>query len=202
MASGRLRTRAAALPLLEPSTRAAAVSVRAGLVGPEDWDGESSAAREAANPASWVTVAGLEQQRQGLPDLAFRRFDGNQWDGRRVEPAAGRAWHGCVATPRLAPGERIWTGVDVGGETAGKTVGTGVVSVRLHDKEGRLWPEMSRTRLVGASPEVSEVRERTPLLGPIGSSHGVLPGAVAGVDGGGLLRVGAATFGAKRTPHR
>jgi hypothetical protein len=33
----------------------------------------------AANPASWITAQALEDQRQALPDLAFRRYHANQW---------------------------------------------------------------------------------------------------------------------------
>src|SRR5215212_9253869 len=78
---GRLRTRALALPSVErtgPLTRAVGPSLAMlEWSAPEDWDGEDLTTVVDANPASWIAAEGLEQQRQALPDLAFRRYHGN-----------------------------------------------------------------------------------------------------------------------------
>ena len=37
-----------------------------------------------ANPASWITVAGLRAQREAVPDLAYRRYHATVDPGRRV----------------------------------------------------------------------------------------------------------------------
>ena len=77
---------------------------------------------KAANPASWITTAGLRQQRIRLPDLAYRRFVANQWTERQGHWLPPGSWQSCVGEPRFEDGERVWIGVDVGGERSSSAV--------------------------------------------------------------------------------
>ena len=123
---GRLRGRALALPSVErtgPLTRAVGPSLAMlEWSAPEDWDGEDLAPVADANPASWITAEGLEQQRQALPDLAFRRYHANQWTAAESSWLPAGAWQACVGDPQFTEGERIWVGVDVGGERSATAV--------------------------------------------------------------------------------
>src|SRR5215211_1120609 len=116
---GRLRTRALALPQVErtgPLTGAVGPSLAMlEWSAPEDWDGEDLEPVAAANPASWITAEGLEQQRQALPDLAFRRYHANLWTAAETSWLPAGAWQACIGEPHFTEGERIWVGVDVGG---------------------------------------------------------------------------------------
>jgi phage terminase large subunit-like protein len=89
---------------------------------PGGLDGDDLAPVAAANPASWITAEGLEQQRHALPDLAFRRYHANQWTAAETSWLPAGAWQACVGTPEFTPGERIWVGVDVGGERSATAV--------------------------------------------------------------------------------
>lgn len=81
------------------------------LCGPDDLR-----AIAACNPASWVTTAALREQRAALPEGAFMRFHANARVGREGAWLPAGAWQACVGEPRFEPGERVWVGVDVGGE--------------------------------------------------------------------------------------
>jgi len=111
---GRVRARALALPDVTregPLTRAVGPSLAMlEWSAPEDWDGEDLAPVLAANPASWITLEGLEQQRQALPDLAFRRYHANQWTSAESAWLPAGAWQaarplgtwclvGCIVAP-------------------------------------------------------------------------------------------------------
>ena len=72
---------------------------------PADWPLERAV---EANPASWITAEGLEEQRQAVPETAFRRFHCNQWVKAEVEPwLPDGAWAGCAADRRLVDGEQV-----------------------------------------------------------------------------------------------
>jgi phage terminase large subunit-like protein len=75
-----------------------------------------------ANPASWITTADLAEQRQRLPDLAFRRFLCNQWTAAIGSWLPAGAWQDCAGETRFEAGERIWVGIDVGGSRADTAV--------------------------------------------------------------------------------
>lgn len=122
---GRLRARALALPHV--TRRGCLVDAHGpGLrmlewALPEDTD---PAPREAkkANPASWITVRGLEEQRAAVPELAYRRYHCNQWVGPEGSWLPAGAWQACVGSPTFTDGEDIWVGVDVGGERSASAV--------------------------------------------------------------------------------
>ena len=119
-ALGKLRTRALALPSVATAgtlTRAAGPTLTMlDWAVPDDGDVDDPSVVKAANPASWITRQGLAEQREAVHDLAFRRYHANQWTtGDRSWLPAG-AWTACADSYRIDPGERVWLGVDVGGE--------------------------------------------------------------------------------------
>ncbi len=123
---GRLRARALAQPKV---TRCGAVTDAQGSTlrllewsVPEDADVDDPKVVRRANPASWIMTNGLREQRQAVPDLAFRRFHANQWTEREGHWLPAGAWHACVGRPEFVPGEDIWIGVDVGGERSASAV--------------------------------------------------------------------------------
>ena len=89
---------------------------------PEDGDVDDAREVKKANPASWITEAGLREQRQAVPDLAYRRYHANQWTAREGHWLPPGAWQACVSDPRVTDGEPIWIGVDVGGERSASAV--------------------------------------------------------------------------------
>ena len=60
--------------------------------------------------------------RTRLPELAYRRFIANQWTERQGHWLPPGAWQSCVGVPEFTDGERIWIGVDVGGERSSSAV--------------------------------------------------------------------------------
>jgi phage terminase large subunit-like protein len=89
----------------------------------DDWDGEDLQPVLDANPASWITLEGLAEQRAAVQDIAFRRYHCNQWaaSGQHWLPIG--AWQRCAdPTIVIHPAERIFVGVDVGGERSASAV--------------------------------------------------------------------------------
>lgn len=124
---GRLRARALALPQV---TRTGALTAAYGpslgmlewTVG-DQWDGEDLAPVLDANPASWITLEGLAEQRAAVQDSAFRRYHANQWTVGEHHWLPPGAWQACAdPTAKILPGQRIFVGVDVGGERSASAV--------------------------------------------------------------------------------
>jgi phage terminase large subunit-like protein len=124
---GRLRARALAQPSVERSgalTRAYGANL--GMLEwsvADDWDGDDLEPVLGANPASWITLQGLREQREAVADIAFRRYHCNQWvaSGQHWLPIG--AWAKCAdPTAKILAGERIFVGVDVGGERSASAV--------------------------------------------------------------------------------
>jgi phage terminase large subunit-like protein len=123
---GRLRTRALAQPQVKrrggftdahgPNLRMLEWSL------PEDADVDDMRAVKAVNPASWITAADLAEQREAVPEMAFRRFHANQWTERESHWLPAGAWQQCVGQPVFTDGEPIWAGVDVGGDRSASAV--------------------------------------------------------------------------------
>ena len=88
----------------------------------DDADVDDPKIVKEANPASWVTEAGLAEQRHAVPDLAYRRYHCNQWTAREGHWLPPGAWQQCVGAPEFRDGEPIWIGVDVGGERSASAV--------------------------------------------------------------------------------
>jgi phage terminase large subunit-like protein len=131
---GRLRTRALSQYIVK---RKGAVTSAQGpgfrlleWAVPETGDVDDPRVVKKANPASWITVDQLRERRAALPDLAFRRFVANQWTEREGHWLPPGAWQACIGQPEFADGERVWVGVDVGGERSASAVVW--VNERLH----------------------------------------------------------------------
>jgi phage terminase large subunit-like protein len=124
---GRLRARALAKPQVTRSgpltrTHGPALAMLEWSVG-DNWDGVDLQPVLEANPASWITSEGLAEQRAAVADLAFRRYHCNQWaaSGQHWLPIG--AWQACAdPTIVIHPAERIFVGVDVGGERSASAV--------------------------------------------------------------------------------
>jgi phage terminase large subunit-like protein len=115
---GRLRTRA----LAQPSVTTKGYLVDA--IGPNlrmlEWavpDNASPTASNAkrANPGSWITTAGLEEQREAVQEVAWQRYHQNRWVEKQGSWLPPGAWQACAGDATIEPGERIWIGLDVGG---------------------------------------------------------------------------------------
>ena len=124
---GRLRARALAQPDVTRSgalTRAYGPSLAMlEWAVADDWDGEDLGPVKEANPASWITLEGLQEQRDAVADVAFRRFHAGQWaaSGQHWLPIG--AWAKCSdPTAKILAGERVFVGVDVGGERSASAV--------------------------------------------------------------------------------
>jgi phage terminase large subunit-like protein len=85
---------------------------------------------KAANCASWITTAQLREQRERLPELAFRRYICNQWVEAENYWLPAGSWQACAGEPEFEDGERIVVGVDIGGERADSAVVW--INERLH----------------------------------------------------------------------
>lgn len=83
-----------------------------------------------ANPASWITTYALHEQREAVAEVAFRRYHCNQWTAAVGAWLPAGAWQACAGETHFEPGERIWVGVDVGGERSASAVV--YVNERLH----------------------------------------------------------------------
>jgi len=89
---------------------------------PDDVDLDDRTAVKAVNPASWITLEALQEQREAVPEIAFRRFHCNQWTERESHWLPAGAWHQCVGEPTFTDREAIWIGVDVGGDKSASAV--------------------------------------------------------------------------------
>jgi len=114
----RLRDRALAQPDV---SRAGALTTANGpglamleWAVPEDGDVDDPRQVKAANPASWLTVDALREQRAALPDLAFRRYHAGQWTTTESAVFPPGAWAACAGDPVIADGAEIVIGVDAG----------------------------------------------------------------------------------------
>jgi hypothetical protein len=88
----------------------------------EDADINDPHVVKRANPAAWITAAGLQEQAEAVQKIAYRRFHCGQWTEREGAWLPAGAWQACVGNPTFTDGERIWVGVDVGGERAATAV--------------------------------------------------------------------------------
>ncbi len=133
---GRLRARALASPKVQ--RRGALTEASGGSVRLLEWavaddaDVDDPRTVKQANPASWITVDGLREQREALPDLAFRRFHANQIAGRQGAWLPPGAWQTCAGETSFEHGERVWVAVDLSGGGGRSDTAVVWVNERLH----------------------------------------------------------------------
>lgn len=121
---GRLRARALAQPHV---TRQGAVTEAHGpslammeWSVPDDADCDDPRVVKRANPASWITTGALREQRDAVPDLAFRQLHAGQWVGREGAWLSPGDWQACVdCNMSIEPGEPVFVGVDGGSRRGG-----------------------------------------------------------------------------------
>jgi phage terminase large subunit-like protein len=66
----------------------------------------------AANPASWVTLEGLEEQRDAVHTLAFKRFHANAWMGGEAPFITPEDWDRNAGDPDIPDGAPVVLGID------------------------------------------------------------------------------------------
>ena len=116
-ALGKLRARA----LEQPDVKQRGVVTDARGAGirmlewslPADANIDSAKVVKRANPASWITAELLAEQRERLPELAYRRFICNQWTDQSSSWLPVGAWSAAVGEPQFKDHERIWVGMYV-----------------------------------------------------------------------------------------
>lgn len=155
---GRLRARALALPSV---TRTGALTRAQGAnMAMLEWSVSDEAAvddlalAKQANPASWISEEGLSEQREAVPEIAYRRFHLNQWVAKIGSWLPAGAWQACAGAPELEDGERVWVGVDIGGSRADSAVVW--VNERLHVGVEVFTGEDAVTDVAGFVPELAE----------------------------------------------
>jgi phage terminase large subunit-like protein len=124
---GRLRGRALQLPHVDRSgalTRAYGANLAMlEWAAPQDWDGEDLQPVIDANPCSWIGREALEEQREAVQDSAFRRFHSNIWTSGENFWLPYGSWERCAdPTLKILAGERVFVGIDVGGERSASAV--------------------------------------------------------------------------------
>jgi phage terminase large subunit-like protein len=133
---GRLRARALGLPTV--SHRGSFTDAQGPTLRLLEWavpdDGNVDDPRQvkAANPASWITVQGLAEQREAVQDRAFRRYHCGQWTETDRHWLPPGAWQRCAGDALIEPGEPVWVGVDVGGERSASAVVVVTADLRVN----------------------------------------------------------------------
>jgi phage terminase large subunit-like protein len=115
-ALGQLRARARQLPKVTKTgflTRAIGPSL--GMLEwslPDDVSIDDMKAVKKVNPASWLDIESLREQREAVHEIAFRRYHANQWVAAEAPWISGEAWDACSAEPVLLPERETILGVD------------------------------------------------------------------------------------------
>ena len=89
---------------------------------PDDADIEDMSVVKQSNPASWIAEDGLREQREAVHELAFRRYHCDQWTAAEAYWLPPGAWQACADIFDIEPGERVFLGVDIGGERAASAI--------------------------------------------------------------------------------
>jgi len=113
---GRLRERALKLPKVKRDgafTRAEGPNLA--MLAWELSDGaklNDLDAVKACNPASWIAVEGLLEQREAVHELGFARYHANVWTGGEAPWILPDEWDACAGEPEIRAGARVVVGVD------------------------------------------------------------------------------------------
>lgn len=123
---GRLRARALAQPIVRvhgcfTHTRGEFIELMEWMV-PVDRPLDDFKSAKQANPASWLTEAGLREQAEALHEFDYQRYHLNRWVARIGSWLPAGAWAQCANGLRPQEGEDVWVGLDVGGARADTAV--------------------------------------------------------------------------------
>ena len=122
---GRLRRRAMAQPDVH---RAGPVVESKGPLHWLEWslDDEHELddlrAVKRCNPAPWISVADLRRQRESVAEGSFAQFHCDKWGIKESTWLPAGSWANCQGEVEFEPGERIWCGLDVGGNRSATSV--------------------------------------------------------------------------------
>lgn len=164
-ALGNLRARAKVLPDIKakgPFTHATGPNF--GMMEwalPESADVDDMEVVKTVNPASWLTVDALGQQREAVHEIAFRRYHCNQWVGAQAPWITGDVWDACAGEPLIPEGSEVILGVDA----AIRHDSTCVARVRRDDRgiyhaEFRVWTP-SRGREIELENVLDFIRDQS-----------------------------------------
>ncbi|MGI8462579.1 MAG: terminase large subunit domain-containing protein [Solirubrobacterales bacterium] len=127
---GKLREKALSLP--EVKRRGTLTTAREKAAGfamlewacREDDDLSDPKVVKRANPATFVDESFLAEQiaSPGLHPLEFARYHANVWTDTATSWLPPGAWQACAGDAEIEPGERVWMGVDIGGERAASAI--------------------------------------------------------------------------------
>jgi phage terminase large subunit-like protein len=111
---------------------------------PEGATTDDLEAVKAANPASWITVEGLAEQREAVHELGFARYHANVWTGGEAPWILADTWDACAAAPAIEADHNVVVGVDA----SIRHDTTAVVVVRRDEREQfhALWRVWEPTR--------------------------------------------------------
>ena len=127
---GRIRERALSAP--DVHREGSRIEARGNGLTWLEWslpdDAEATPANVArANPAPWVTLSMLAEQRQRVTDMEWLVFHGNRSHVQSARWLPVGAWQACAADYTVADDEPLVLGVDVGGSRS-STALVGVVA--------------------------------------------------------------------------
>ncbi len=109
--SGEVQRRGFFIDALAPALRWLEWSVPDGVeLSPENV--------KRANPAPWITVDALREQRHRVTPGDWAQFHAGRWGVSDAAWLPVGAWGSCRELYDLGDGERVWCGVDVGGSRA------------------------------------------------------------------------------------
>jgi phage terminase large subunit-like protein len=115
-ALGTLRARARQLPEIEHDgylTRAAGPNlVMLEWSLPDNADISDMALVKQVNPASWIDEQALEEQREAVHEIAFRRYHANQWVAAQAPWITGDVWDKGNGKPEIPAPSDLILGVD------------------------------------------------------------------------------------------
>ena len=166
---GQLRERALSLP--EVDREGSLTTARDRGVGfvmfewsaPEDADLQDARIVKAANPASFVTEEFLAAQiaSPGLHPLEFARYHANVWTESADYWLPPGTWQECAASYRIEDGERVWLGVDIGGDRAASAIAYVTedlrVGIEIFEGDEAVLEVAARVRALASRFDVAEV---------------------------------------------
>jgi len=166
---GQLRERALSLPEVEHE--GSLTTARDRGVGfamfewavPEDADLRDPAIVKAANPASFVTEDFIAAQiaSPGLHPLEFARYHANVWTESADYWLPPGTWQECAADYAIEDGERVWMGVDIGGDRAASAIAYATedlrIGVEVYEGDEAVLTVAERVRELAVRFDVAEV---------------------------------------------